>query len=205
LSQVGLILVTDVSRLARNCQDWYHLLDLASVCGTLISDASDIYDPRCYDDRLLLGLKGTFSEAQWYSMRTQLYAAQLNKARRGELVLRLPVGYERLPDRQVVLTADQQVQAAIRLVFDTFDQFGSVWAVLRHWCAQGLQLPRLVQTGPKRGDIEWGARIIKGCTRSSSILAMPARMPMAAIIARACPAMRTESWPGPCRATSGQC
>jgi len=155
LSQVGLILVTDVSRLARNCQDWYHLLDLASVCGTLISDASGIYDPRSYDDRLLLGLKGTFSEAQWYSMRTQLYAAQLNKARRGELALRLPVGYERLPDHQVVFAADQQVQAAIRLVFDTFDQYGSARAVLRHWRDQGLQMPRLVQTGPRQGDIEW--------------------------------------------------
>jgi DNA invertase Pin-like site-specific DNA recombinase len=155
LNQVGLILVTDVSRLARNCQDWYHLLDLASLCGTLLSDASGIYDPRNYDDRLLLGLKGTFSEAQWYSMRSQLYAAQLNKARRGELALRLPVGYERLSDSQVVLAADQQVQAAIRLVFDTFDQTGSVRAVLRHWRDQGLQLPRLIQTGPARGDIEW--------------------------------------------------
>lgn len=155
LGQVGLILVTDVSRLARNCQDWYHLLDLASLCGTLLSDASGIYDPRHYDDRLLLGLKGTFSEAQWYSMRTQLYAAQLNKARRGELALRLPVGYERLPDGQVALVPDLQVQAAIRLVFETFDQQGSVWAVLRHWRDQNLSLPRCVQTGPARGDIEW--------------------------------------------------
>ena len=99
LAQVGIILVTDVSRLARNCGDWYQLLDLASVCGTLLSDAGGVYDPRTYDDRLLLGLKGTFSEAQWYTMRTQLYAALLNKARRGELAIRLPIG---LPTRSPI-------------------------------------------------------------------------------------------------------
>ena len=92
LGQVGIILVTDVSRLARNCADWYRLLDLASLCNTLISDASGIYDPRLYDDRLLLGLKGTFSEAQWYSLRSQFAAAIFNKAHRGQLHMRLPVG-----------------------------------------------------------------------------------------------------------------
>jgi DNA invertase Pin-like site-specific DNA recombinase len=163
LGQVGLILVTDVSRLARNCADWYQLLDpsaslragLASHAGTLLSDASGVYDPRHYDDRLLLGLKGTFSEAQWYSMRTHLYAALLNKARRGELAIRLPVGYDRLANGQVILTPDREVQGAIRLVFEQFEREGSARGVLRYFRDQTLQLPRRIQTGPARGEVEW--------------------------------------------------
>jgi DNA invertase Pin-like site-specific DNA recombinase/DNA-binding transcriptional MerR regulator len=155
LGRVGIILVTDVSRLARNCSDWYQLLDLASVYGTLISDASGVYDPRIYDDRLLLGLKGTFSEAQWYNMRTQLQAARLNKARRGELAIRLPVGYDRLPNGEVAFIPDQEVQNAIRLVLEQFERLGSARAVLRHLRDERLQLPRRIPSGPDRGVIEW--------------------------------------------------
>jgi DNA invertase Pin-like site-specific DNA recombinase len=155
LAKVGIILVTDVSRLARNCTDWYQLLDIASLCGTLIGDASGVYDPRDYNDRMLLGLKGTFSEAQWYHMRMHLYAALLNKARRGELAIRLPIGYERTADGQIVLSADQEVQSAIRLVFAQFDRLGSARAVLLWLHDQHLQLPRCIQNGPDAGQIEW--------------------------------------------------
>jgi DNA invertase Pin-like site-specific DNA recombinase len=155
LGRVGLILVTDVSRLARNCSDWFQLLDLASVYATLISDASGMYDPRDYNDRLLLGLKGTFSEAQWYAMRAQLQAARLNKARRAELALRLPIGYHRRPDGQVSFTPDRQVQSIIRLVFDQFDRLPSARAVLAYFNEQRLQLPRRIQHGPDRGQIAW--------------------------------------------------
>jgi DNA invertase Pin-like site-specific DNA recombinase len=154
LGQVGIILVTDVSRLARNCTDWFRLLDLASLCGTLLSDASGIYDPRIYDDRLLLGLKGTFSEAQWYSMRTQLCAAQMNKARRGELHTTLPVGFVRLADQSVVLHPDRQVQGAIRLVFSEFERLGSAHKVLRALRDQQIQLPRRVGSS-RQEDIRW--------------------------------------------------
>ena len=154
LKQVGIILVTDVSRLARNCGDWYRLLDLASLCGALISDASGIYNPQIYDDRLLLGLKGTFSEAQWYQMRNQLGAARLNKAQRGELHLRLPVGFVRLADQRVVLHPDQQVQSAIRLVFAEFERLGSAHKILRSLRDAGLQLPRRVG-GSRDEDIRW--------------------------------------------------
>jgi DNA invertase Pin-like site-specific DNA recombinase len=150
LKQVGLILVTDVSRLARNCSDWYRLLDLASLCGCLISDASGVFDPRIYDDRLLLGLKGAFSEAQWYNLRSQLCAAQMNKARRGELHLRLPVGLERLQDGQVALTADQRVQATLRLVFEQFERLGSAQKVLRYLRDENLLLPHRAAS-----HIEW--------------------------------------------------
>jgi DNA invertase Pin-like site-specific DNA recombinase len=125
LGQVGIILVTDVSRLARNCGDWYRLLDLASLCGALISDASGIYDPRIYDDRLLLGLKGTFSEAQWYSMRTQLCAAQMNKAKRGELHIRLPVGFVRWQITRQSFHPDRQVQNIIRPGFLEFERWAA--------------------------------------------------------------------------------
>ena len=150
LGQVGIILVTDVSRLARNCADWYRLLDLASVCATLISDSSGIYDPRIYDDRLLLGLKGTFSEAQWYNMRTQLCAAQMNKARRGELRLRLPIGFERLENGQVSLAPDQQVQSVLHLVFEQFERLGSGQKVLRFLRDQHVLLPHR-----REGSVEW--------------------------------------------------
>jgi DNA invertase Pin-like site-specific DNA recombinase len=155
LGRVGIILVTDVSRLARNCSDWYQLLDLASVYDSLISDASGVYDPRIYNDRLLLGLKGAFSEAQWYQMRTQLHSALLNKARRGELAIPLPVGYTRLNEGSVVLTPDREVQDAIRLVFAQFQGLGNARAVLRYFRDHALQLPRRVNAGPARGDIVW--------------------------------------------------
>jgi len=155
LGQVGLILVTAVSRLARNCSNWYQLLDLASVWATLISDTSGIYDPRHFDDRLLLGLKGAFSEAQWYTQRAQLYAALLNKARRGELATRLPVGLQRLEEGQVIFTPDQEVQQAIRLVFEQFEQQGSARAVLRYFRDHTLQVPRYIHAGPKQGQTEW--------------------------------------------------
>ena len=155
LAQVGIILVTDVSRLARNCADWYRLLDLASLCATLISDSAGIYDPRLFDDRLLLGLKGTFAEAQWYNMRTHLTAALFNKARRGELALRLPVGYDRLADGRVVLTADRQVQDAIRLVFALFRQLGSAHRILHYCHDHQLTLPYLTSDGLGGRLVAW--------------------------------------------------
>jgi DNA invertase Pin-like site-specific DNA recombinase len=161
--KVGILLVTDVSRLARNCADWYQLLDIAALNQVLVCDSGGVYNPRAYDDRLLLGVKGAFSEAQWYLMRQQLQAARLNKARRGELALRLPIGYERLPNGQVILTADEQVQNAIRLVFRLFATEQSVRGVLRYLVAAGLQLPRqrrnavgqwvVVRTAPSYGQV----------------------------------------------------
>jgi DNA invertase Pin-like site-specific DNA recombinase len=142
LGQVGIILVTDVSRLARNCIDWFSLLDLASLRDCLISDAGGVYDPRVYDDRLLLGLKGTFAEAQWYSMRLQLGAAKFNQAKRGELHLRLPVGFVRIAENRVTLHPDQQVQTVIRHIFAEFEHLGSAHKVMRALRDQSVLLPR---------------------------------------------------------------
>ncbi len=153
--KVGIVLVTDVSRLARNCADWYQLLDLAAYNVTLIADSGGIYDPTAYDDRLLLGVKGAFSEAHWHIMRGQMQAARLNKAKRGELALRLPVGYQRLSNGNVVKTPDEQVQAAITTVFRTFTHSGSARAVLRHFQANGLLLPRRQRDAEGHWGIVW--------------------------------------------------
>ena len=156
LHHVGIILVTDVSRLARNCADWYQLLDLASMCGTLISDASGIYEPRNFDDRLLLGMKGTFAEAQWFTMRSQLHMAKLNKAKRGELVFRLAVGYEYLPKGGITMTPDQDVQSALKLIFVQFEQHSSARGVLRYFRQHRLKIPRTHGAGALR-EIVWVA------------------------------------------------
>jgi DNA invertase Pin-like site-specific DNA recombinase len=155
MAQVGIILATDVSRLARNCSDWYRLLDLSSMFGTLIGDASEVYDPRDYNDRLLLGLEGTISEAHWHNMRRQLHTALLNKAQRGELAIRLPVGYDRDEEGQVVLCPDQEVQNAIGMVFDQFERLGSARAVLLYFRERQLELPRRIQFWADQGEIEW--------------------------------------------------
>jgi len=155
LVKVGIILVTDVSRLARNCSDWFQLLDLASLCGTLIADTSGVYDPRDYNDRLLLGLKGTFSEAQWYHMRMQLYSALLNKASRGDLMIRLPLGFEWTEEGKVVLVANQEAQNIIRLIFSQFERLGSARSVMLWLRDQHLQMPHSPLFGPDKGKIDW--------------------------------------------------
>ena len=90
--QVGIVLVLEVARLARNCSDWYRVLEVAALAGTVIGDVDGVYDPREYNDRLLLGLKGTLSEAELYALKTRLHGGRLNKARKGTLVQMLPVG-----------------------------------------------------------------------------------------------------------------
>jgi len=132
LRQVGIVLVTDVSRLARNCADWYQLLNLASYFDTLISDSSGIYNPQQMNDRMLLGMNGTFAEVQWFQMREQLGAARVNKAKRGELQILLPVGYEWHASGRVVKTPDKEVCSRIDLIFQQFRRLGSGRAVLNY-------------------------------------------------------------------------
>jgi DNA invertase Pin-like site-specific DNA recombinase len=153
--KVGILLVTDVSRLARNCADWYQLLDLTVINDVLVCDSGGVYNARAYDDRMLLGIKGAFSEAQWHIMRQQMQAARLNKAKRGELALRLPVGYDRLPNGEVIMVPDQQVQTAIRRIFHLFTQHGSCRAVLRQLRRDGLRLPRRQRNAIGQWGIIW--------------------------------------------------
>lgn len=155
LEQVGIVLVLEVSRLARSCSDWYRVLELAALSGTLIGDEAGIYDPRDYNDRLLLGLKGTLSEAELYTLKTRLQGGRLNKARKGELAQPLPVGFVRTPDHRVQLDPHEDVQATLRVIFEQFQQLGSANAVLRYFRDQDLLLPRLILQGEEMGQIVW--------------------------------------------------
>ena len=123
LGEVGLILSFDVTRLVRNCSDWYPLLDVCGYRHCLIADQHNIYDPATLDGRMLLGLKGQMSELELYTIRARMTAGLLNKAQRGELALQLPVGLVRDSLGQVVKNPNLEVQQRLELVFDTFFSF----------------------------------------------------------------------------------
>lgn len=151
LGRVGLVLGIEVSRLARRNADWYHLLDLCALTATLIGDADGIYDPGDYSDRLVLGLKGTMSEAELHLLRGRLTAGARHKAAKGELRLALPAGYAYDPDGAVVLSPDEAVREAVATVFRRFDELGSARQVLVSLLGDGLDLPR----HRSKGRIEW--------------------------------------------------
>lgn len=151
LGRAGAVFSLEVSRLARNNRDWYHLLDLCGLMNTLIVDAEGIYDPRLPNDRLLMGLKGTMSEAELGWIRQRAHEGLLAKARRGELVLGLPIGYIKTRDGCIEKTPDQRVREAIVLVLKKFDEIGSVRQVLLWFRQEQISLPVLVQDA-KLGD-----------------------------------------------------
>jgi len=142
LGRVGLVVGIEVSRLARNNTDWYHLLDLCALTDTLIADSDGLYHPGDYNDRLVLGLKGTMSEAELHLIRGRLDAGLRHKAAKGELRQFLPVGLDYDEDGKVVLSPNEAVVAAIAAVFDRFDELGSARQVLLSLREDGLLLPR---------------------------------------------------------------
>ncbi len=166
LGRVGLVLSFDASRLARNNSDWYQLLELCSMFGTLIADGESLYDPRLYADRMLLGLSGMMSEAELHHLRRRLQAGAWNKAERGELRLALPVGLRRLRDGTVTFHPDEEVQARIRLVFSKFKELGTAKAVVRYLQQAGLLLPARPLQGPAPHEVVWHE------ARSSMVLAI---------------------------------
>jgi DNA invertase Pin-like site-specific DNA recombinase len=141
LGEVGIVLSSEVTRLSRNCSDWYPLLDLCGYRQTLIGDRDGVYDPGSANGRLLLGLKGTISEMELHTIRGRLTAGLLNKAERGDLALQLPVGLLHDSAGVVVKDPDREVQARLELVFATFLRVRSASQVLRHFHASGLTLP----------------------------------------------------------------
>lgn len=155
LRKVGIVMGYEVSRLSRNNADWYRLLELCALFDTLIADTDGIYHPREFNDRLLLGLKGTLSEAELHSLRLRLDAGRLSKARRGELVQHLPTGYVRQADGTVALDPDASVRERIRLVFTTFAELGSMQKVVRFLARQRLPLPRRQTSGLDAGQLLW--------------------------------------------------
>src|SRR6266536_808491 len=155
LDHVGLILGLEVSRLARSCKDWHQLLELCSQFRTLLADADTVYDPTDYNDRLLLGLKGTMSEAELHLLKGRMYDGKLNKARRGELYHLPPIGSIKLPSGEFALDPDEQVQATVRLLFDEFDRQDTLHGLLRYLVHHQIQLPVRVRSGPRQGQLEW--------------------------------------------------
>jgi DNA invertase Pin-like site-specific DNA recombinase len=155
LDHVGLVLGIEMSRLARSCKDWHQLLELCALFGTLLADQDGLYDPRDYNDRLLLGLKGTLSEAELHILHQRMEQGRLNKARRGELFSHPPLGYVRGPAGELLLDPDEQVQAVVRLIFRQFDELGSVNALLRYLVRNEIRLGIRPHCGPERGTLQW--------------------------------------------------
>ena len=151
LGEIGLILSIDVTRLARNCTDWYPLLDICGLHGCLIADRDGVYDPGTPNGRLLLGLKGTISELELHTIRSRLTAGLLAKAERGELALTLPIGLVRDTSGVVVKDPNLEVQERLSLLFETFLKVRSVAKVMRHFNDRGLELPRR----DRHGDLTW--------------------------------------------------
>ena len=151
LGQVGIILSIEVTRLSRNCSDWYPLLDICGYRNCLIGDRDGIYDPSTINGRLLLGLKGQISELELHTIRGRLTAGILSKAQRGELALTLPVGLIRDPLKRVFKHPDIEVQGRISLIFETFLQVRSAAQVVRSFNDNNLLIPRKDDLG----DVVW--------------------------------------------------
>jgi DNA invertase Pin-like site-specific DNA recombinase len=155
LDHVGLVLGIEMSRLARSGKDWYQLIELCALSGALLADIDGVYDPAEHNDRLLLGLKGTMAEAELHLIKQRMQAGRVNKARRGELAVPLPIGYVRRPSGEAVLDPDEQAQTVVRLVFTKFAELGTLHAVLRWLVEHGIELPVRLRRGPDKGELEW--------------------------------------------------
>jgi DNA invertase Pin-like site-specific DNA recombinase len=155
MGHVGLVLGLEMSRLARSGADWYQLLELCALAGALLADADGIYDPVEYNDRLLLGLKGTMSEAELHLLKQRMLAGKQAKARRGELAIALPIGYLRRASGEAALDPDGQVQTVIRLIFANFAELGTLHGVLRWLVDHGVELGIRLRAGPDKGELVW--------------------------------------------------
>jgi DNA invertase Pin-like site-specific DNA recombinase len=156
LGHAGIVLGLEVSRLARNSCDWHRLLEICGLTGTLILDEDGLYDPANFNDRLLLGLKGTMSEAELHVLRARLQGGIRNKARRGELRVPLPVGLVYDMRGHVILDPDKQVQQALRTFFQVYQREGSTLAVVKHFYKNDLTFPRRLRGGANKGQLAWG-------------------------------------------------
>ena len=153
LGKAGVVMGLEVSRLARNCADWHRLLEICALTHTLILDEDGLYDPGHFNDRLLLGLKGTMSEAELHVLRARLLGGILSKAQRGELKLPLPVGLVYDEDQRVILDPDKQTQQSLRHLFSTFVRTGSAWSTVQAFRREGIKFPRRGQAGA--GQTTW--------------------------------------------------
>jgi DNA invertase Pin-like site-specific DNA recombinase len=155
LGRVGIVLMLEASRLARNNSDWYRLIEICGLSATLIADEGAVYNPRDPNDRLLLGVKGTISEAELFTLRTRLYEGRWNKARKGRLTFALPTGYVRGSDGLWELDPDGQVRERLGYVFELFRREGVARRVVRDLKAERLELPARVMAKDGYGTIVW--------------------------------------------------
>src|SRR5260221_4179129 len=153
-----MVLMLEASRLARNSSDWHQLIELCGLSHTLLADESAIYDPRDPNDRLLLGVKGTLSEAELFTLRTRLYEGRWNRARKGLLQFPLPVGHVRAPDGASYLDPDQQVRERLAYVFEAFRRLGVARHVLRELKQHGPDLATRVLRKGAYGNLVWKRR-----------------------------------------------
>jgi len=155
LGKVGLVLGIEMSRLARSCRDWHQLLEICALFDTLIADVDGVYDPAHYNDRLLLGLKGTMSEAELHILKARMLEGRRAKARRGELGKAVPMGYLRRPSGEVVFDPDEQAQATIRRVFDLFERLRTVGKVMDYLIKHDMRMPVRLRGGARKDELEW--------------------------------------------------
>ena len=155
LGRAGLIMGLEVSRLARNSADWHRLLEICAFTDTLILDEDGIYDPSHFNDRLLLGLKGTMSEAELHILKARLRGGVLSKVRRGRFKTRLPIGFIYDQNGNVVFDPDGQVQQTIKLLFDVFRRTGSAFGVVKAFWKDQIIFPRRPYNGPNKGELLW--------------------------------------------------
>lgn len=155
MGRAGIVMGLEVSRLARNSTDWHRLLEMCALTDTLLLDEDGIYDPSHFNDRLLLGLKGTMSEAELHVLRARLRGGILNKARRGELKMRLPIGFVYDAQEKVQLDSDARIRDTIHELFRTFRATGAATATVKVFRERGLLFPRRLFRGPSKGDVLW--------------------------------------------------
>ncbi len=155
MDHVGLILGLEMSRLARSSKDWHHLLEMCALVSTILADEDGVYDPKDANDRLLLGLKGTISEFELVTMRNRLERGKRNKAQRGELFTHVPTGYLKVAPGQLEMDPDEQVRDILHLLFDKFDEIGTLSGVLHYLVRNHVLLGVRPSAGPNRGQLEW--------------------------------------------------
>jgi DNA invertase Pin-like site-specific DNA recombinase len=157
LDHVGMIFGVEISRLARSSKDWHQLLEICALFGTLISDSDGICDPSDFNDRMLLGLKGTMSEAELHVIKQRMHQGKLSKARRGELGFDVPTGYVRSSSGEAIFDPDEEVQQVVRLIFRKFEELLTVHGLLRYLVAHDIRIGVRVRGGEGKGELEWRA------------------------------------------------
>lgn len=155
LGHVGIVLGPEMSRLARSSKEFHQLIEVRAIFGVLPADRDGVYEPTDPNDRLLLGLRGTISEAELHMMRNRLDRGRLNKAARGELFFRAPTGYVPTPKGRLALDPGEQARTVTRLAFDRFAELGGAYAVFHDLVRRGIRLGMRAQSGPRRGELDW--------------------------------------------------